>query len=269
MLGMVTNPFLLFGVSEIYHSEGAIPRNKGDLFGRFVDSLLAERGKIAERPDRKWIDESIQKQALAVLAYRMQSEKTGTSISLEFVLETFGQAVKDHDPQLLLYFAVSASILEQSSKIRFSHQLLQEYFAAYEIGEDLRRGVAANKYFPSDDWWIPTGWEESALLLVGLLGDASNVVTWLSPVQPDLAYKVVTESGSDCSETALEALYQPKDGARRSPYALAEWGRKIANTDTRAGVGLRSDGLPDIAWGKDVPTGTYKIGGDTEAYNSL
>jgi formylglycine-generating enzyme required for sulfatase activity len=39
--------------------------------------------------------------------------------------------------------------------------------------------------------------------------------------------------------------------------------------DSRPGVGLREDGLPDIAWGRDVPPGSYIIGGDEEAYSPL
>ncbi|MEL6310131.1 MAG: SUMF1/EgtB/PvdO family nonheme iron enzyme, partial [Chloroflexota bacterium] len=64
-------------------------------------------------------------------------------------------------------------------------------------------------------------------------------------------------------------LYRPAEGARRSPYALAEWGRKIADDDSRPGVGLRADGLPDIVWGEPVVAGTYKIGGDEKARKSL
>ncbi len=263
MLGVVTNPFLMQIVIEIFALSGEPPRNKGDLFGRFVALLLEERGKTAVRDDRPWIAEETQKRALAALAYRMQSEVTGTSVSADFVRETFKQVEPTQDADLLLYFAVSASILDQTDSIRFSHQLLQEYFAAYEMGEDLRRGVPASKYFPSDEWWTPTGWEETALLLAGMQGDASAVVTWLTPVQPDLAYKVATESGTRCDKDVLKALYQPAAGARRSPYAVAEWGRLNHEHDKRPGVDLRPDGLPDIAW-CEVPAGTFLYGNDKQ-----
>ncbi|MBK8032210.1 MAG: NACHT domain-containing protein [Chloroflexi bacterium] len=263
MLGVVTNPFLLQIVIEIFALSGEPLRNKGDLFGRFVALLLAERGKTAVRADRAWIAEETQKRALAGLAYRMQSEKTGTSVGADFVLETFRHAVPEADAALLLYFAVSASILEQSDAIRFSHQLLQEYFAAYEMGEDLRRGVPASKYFPSDEWWTPTGWEETALLLAGMLGDATKVVEWLSPVQPDLAFRVATESGAPCANAALKPLYEPALNARRSPYAVAEWGRLNHEHDHRPGVGLRPDGLPDLLW-CNVPVGKFLYGDDKQ-----
>jgi formylglycine-generating enzyme required for sulfatase activity len=273
MLGVVTNPFLLQIVIEIFALSGEPPRNKGDLFGRFVALLLEERGKTAVRADRVWIAEETQKRALAALAYRMQSNKTGTSVGADFVLAAFRQAVPEADAALLLYFAVSASILEQTDTVRFSHQLLQEYFAAYEMGEDLRRGVPASKYFPSDDWWTPTGWEETALLLAGMLGDATKVVEWLTPVQPDLAYRVATESGAPCSKSALQALYEPAPNARRSPYAVAEWGRLNHEHDHRPGVGVivlpspHGEGqgvrLPDIAW-CDVPAGKFLYGQDKQ-----
>lgn len=265
MLGVITKPFLLFGVIEIFVLEQTIPTNKGELFSRFIDSLLEERGKLAERDDRPWIPEHIQKQALAALAYQMQAEQAGTSVSTDFVIETFKAAQPDENADHLLYFAVSASILEQSGTVRFSHQLLQEYFAAYEMGEDLQRGVPASKYFPSENWWQPTGWEETAVLLAGMHGKADDVVQWLTPVQPDLAYKVAQESGAPCSDAAMQDLYQPPAGARRSPYALAEWGRKIAKNDSRPGVGLRPDGLPEIVWGESIPTGTYNVGFDGKA----
>ena len=263
MLDVVTNPFLMQIVIEIYALSGEPPRNKGDLFGRFVTLLMAERGKTAVRPDRAWIAETTQKRALAALAYRMQSEGTGTSVTTDFVLATFRTAAPEVNADLLLYFAVSASILEQTGTVRFSHQLLQEYFAAYEMGEDLKRGVPAGKYFPSEAWWTPTGWEETALLLAGMLGDASKVVEWLTPVQPDLAYRVATESGAACGESALKSLYKPVEGARRSPYAVAEWGRLNHKHDNRPGVGLRSDGLPDIAW-CGIPAGKFLYGKDKE-----
>jgi formylglycine-generating enzyme required for sulfatase activity len=263
MLGVVTNPFLLSIVIELFALSGEPPRNKGDLFGRFVALLLEERGKTAVRPDRIWIDETTQKRALAALAYRMQDENTGTSVSVGFVTETFKRAVPELEAERLLYFAVSASLLEQGEQVRFSHQLLQEYFAAYEMGEDMRRGVPATRYFPTEAWWTATGWEETALLLAGMQGDASEVVKWLTPVQPDLAYRVATESGAGCRAETLQKLYEPEAGARRSPYALAEWGRVNHERDGRRGVGLDKEGLPDIWW-CEVPAGRSLYGDDKQ-----
>jgi len=48
----------------------------------------------------------------------------------------------------------------------------------------------------------------------------------------------------------------PRVGVRAAPLARARWGVEIAENDTRAGVGLCPDGLPDIAW-CEVPAGEF------------
>jgi len=54
------------------------------------------------------------------------------------------------------------------------------------------------------------------------------------------------------------------------PRGRAAVGRALARAglDNRPGVGLRADGLPDIAWVK-LEGGRFPIGGDEEAYSSL
>jgi hypothetical protein len=120
------------------------------------------------------------------------------------------------------------------------------------MGEDLRRGVPAGKYWPDrpdKHWSAPSGWEETAVLLAGMQGDSTAVVRWLTPVQSSLAYRCATESGAPCDPAVLELLYEPPPGARICPIARAEGGRRLSERgDTRPGVGLRPDGLPDIAW---------------------
>ena len=55
-----------------------------------------------------------------------------------------------------------------------------------------------------------------------------------------------------------------------SPKERAEMGRILSELDDpRPGVGLRDDGLPDIAWGELVPAGTYTIGDDPGAWSRL
>ena len=132
------------------------------------------------------------------------------------------------------------------------------------MDEDLRRGVPATKYWPGLRWWEPTGWEETAILLAGIQkdGDATDVLQWLMPVHPLLAYRCVKESGSSFAESALQTLYNPPQGSRISTQARAEWGRVLAEKgDKRKGVGLRPDGLPDISW-CEVSPGSFQMGGD-------
>lgn len=59
------------------------------------------------------------------------------------------------------------------------------------------------------------------------------------------------------------------DWEHHDPPERAEAGRKLAEIgDPRSGVGLRPDGLPDIAW-REVHGGKAMIGGDKEAIHCL
>lgn len=298
MLGVVSNPFLLFLTVNTFIQDGKPPANRGQLFQRFVHQLLEKRGQPAAKTRPPWISEDIQRKALAALAYRMEAEHTGTSVEASWARQVIeehltgsplplgeGSGVRANADQIL-YLAASANIIERGKAVRFVHQLLQEYLAAYEIQEDIGRGVPATKYFPSERWWEPTGWEEALLLLAGMESDATKIVEWLTPVQPTLAYRCATESGATCAEDALQMLFDPQvsslpvygEGAevdewreklpRISPLARAEWGRRLAERgDTRKGVGVRPGGLPDINW-VEIRAGKFQYGGDPQAYKS-
>ena len=269
MLGVVSNPFLLFIIVNLFTRTGQPPPNRGQLFEQFVALLMEKRGKSAAMTRPPWTAESIQRQALAALAYRMQAEKLGTiidgALALQIVQEAVGAQVSaDH----VLYLAASASLIERRTTVRFVHQLLQEYFAAYEMAEDLHRGVPASKYFPGERWWELTGWEETVLLLAGMSSSATALVKWLTPVQPTLAYRCATESGAMCDPEVLNALYEPPPGAQITPLARAAWGRILAEQgDTRPGVGIDAQsGLPDLAW-CDIAAGDFIMGSDTDSDN--
>ena len=78
------------------------------------------------------------------------------------------------------------------------------------------------------------------------------------------------ELGEDIITKIRELLIELLEVGALEPPERADAGRILSEIgDTRAGVGLREDGLPDIAWGQPVPKGTYSVGGDDEAINSL
>ena len=269
ILGLVTIPFLLFTVIPIYMHNEEPPRNRGELFEQFIELLIEKRGKIAINSDHPWINADYQKFGLANLAHRMLLESHGTEVDESWAFEVFKSSIPKQEPRDLVYFAVSAGILESKRTggkniIRFSHELLQEYFAALKMGEDIENGVSAERYWPSDRWWEPTGWEETALLLAGIQRNATAVVRWLTPINPTLAYRSATECGVPCDTDCMDILYKPLPGKRTSPIARAEWGRILGKSgDPRPSVGLDKNGLPDIIWIR-VPAGSFLMGGDEE-----
>ncbi|MBA3534222.1 MAG: SUMF1/EgtB/PvdO family nonheme iron enzyme [Ardenticatenales bacterium] len=66
-------------------------------------------------------------------------------------------------------------------------------------------------------------------------------------------------------QTLLDTMLDPTV----PPPERAKAGQRLAVLgDQRPGVGLRADGVPDIAW-VEVPGGKCRIGGDKDAYQSL
>ena len=268
LLGVVSNPYLLTLVIKIYEEKQRLPKNRHDIFDEFVGNLMEERGKLAEKSGLRWIDEEVQKGALSRLAHQMQSDTKPRAAEKAYALKHVQAACPGYDAEHLLTLAASAGILDCGENVQFKHQLLQEYFAANVMYDDIKRGVPANRYFPGENWWEVTGWEETAILVAGMAEnergevDATTVVKWLTPVHPMLAFRCATDSGAPCSPDALQPLFEPAAGARRCPIARATWGRLLANEgkDKRRGIGSRNC-LPDIAWCK-VPAGNFSMGGD-------
>lgn len=268
VLGLVTNPFLLVSTIVTFMDNQEPPRNRGQLFDKFIDLLMEKRGRICVTPEHPWIDASTQRAYLSALAYKILENRYGTEVPESWVLGVLGDICTTHRPEDVLHLGIGAGILESKQAggvptVRFAHQLLQEYFAALRMSALIEQ-VGAEKYWPSERWWEPTGWEETVLFLSGILRDATRVVKWLAPVNPTLAFRCATESGASCDPQAMQLLYTPPEGARASPLARAAWGRILAQRgDLRPGVGLDSIGLPDIVW-CEVPPGKFSMGGDDE-----
>jgi hypothetical protein len=123
-------------------------------------------------------------------------------------------------------------------------------------------------------------------LLAGLFSnDCSRVLRWAAEANPEVAARCITESGAHTPEEtklAMRELWLPRLTDMQNdpdPRARAAVGRASGLVmledgqplDNRTGVGfVFRDGvqIPDIAWGKPVPAGTYMIGGDPDAPGS-
>jgi formylglycine-generating enzyme required for sulfatase activity len=195
----------------------------------------------------------------------MQAEGEGTAFTLEQVLAN----LKDEQ---VLYHARSASLLAGGEQIRFTHQLLQEYFAAHRL-QEMMKNTKAEALFPKEKWWEPQGWEETLILLAGLYSDdCTPVVEWLKNAQPEVAARCIVESGAHCPDETLTRLREnwiPRLTDLKndpSPKARAAVGRALGRLqldgeplDNRKGVSIISvDGitLPDIDW-MEIPAGKF------------
>jgi formylglycine-generating enzyme required for sulfatase activity/GTPase SAR1 family protein len=263
MLTLARNPYMLYMMTQVFTEEGEIPQNRGMLFRLFVDFLLLEGEKLDEA------DANILTARLAELAYQMQAAgEAGTSVSRDDAAQVLGDEQR-------LYQAQSANILGGTDEIRFTHQLLQEFFAAHKLDREMQTGTPASDYWPPDAWWEPTGWEETAILLAGLYNDdCTPVIEWLRDANPELAARCVLESGAHTPEKTIQGL-QPRWLPRLTdlerapqPQARAAVGRALGTLeiDNRPGV-LAPDGVPDMVWSGPIEGGPFQMGGDPEAWN--
>ncbi|MDX2163022.1 MAG: SUMF1/EgtB/PvdO family nonheme iron enzyme [bacterium] len=258
-LELARNPYLLRLTIEIFNRQQAAPRSQGELFALYVEKMIDERGRRAVRPDRPWIAPDVQIDALRQVAAWMQYDgKTQASeADIETVLVRHTQ--DDTTARHLLDFAFSAGLFERiSGEVRFSHQLLQQYFAAYELARAMRDNQTADQFWADDQWWMATAWNESAVLLAGMtnavpkrttIPDAWAVIGWLRAVNPIVAWRCIEENDLSIEHAYAEALMEPNGSrkVRAAPKARARWGDERSENDSRYGVGIYN-GLPRFDW---------------------
>lgn len=296
LLLLAFNPYMLFMLVQVYQAyEHTLPANRGQLFDRFVEQLLVRErliqrmrtGGVVVKPEGKRL-----LQGLTQLAYQMQAERADASRAggeTTLPVDALSQILSQEQQ----YQAASCNLLTIDESVRFTHQLLQEYFVARAMRERIFEAEAGAarlrpaKIWPPDAWWQPTNWEEATILLAGLYSDdCTPVLDWLAEAQPELAARCMAESGAhtpDGTKRQLRKKWLPRltDLERDpDPRARAAIGRALGRVslesgeplDNRRGVSyIVKDGLkiPDIVWGKTVPPGQYRIGGDKDAYDSL
>ena len=177
-----------------------------------------------------------------------------------------------------LYLAGSASLLSVGEQVRFTHQLLQEYFAARRLDEKIHTPMEPFKAYDiwlSERWWQRTNWEEAAILLAGLYSDdCTPVVDWVAQANPEVAAQCIVRSGAALAEATRERLRAEwierltDLRGEPTPQGRAAVGRALGLTgwDNRRGVALSSAGLPDIEW-IEIPAGSFKYGDKGESDN--
>ncbi len=276
LMVLARNPYMLLMLTSVYRKDGHLPDNRGDLFRRFVEELLKREEELLKREQVSKREQATLMDGLAKIAYTMQSLRTDdeagdalTVLPKDDVNEILGER--------LLYLAGSASILSVGEQVRFTHQLLQEYFAARYMDLEIRAGrLKASKIWLPDRWWQRTNWEEAAILLAGLYSDdCSRIVAWVAEANPEVAAMCIERSGAQIAEATVERLrtkWIPRLTDLKGdpkPEARAAVGRALGMTrlDNRKGVGsvigANNVSLPDIDW-LEIPAGEFQYGDESE-----
>ena len=265
LMRLASNPFLLTMLYQVWvKGDGALPPNRGELFELFVKQLTARE----ESRDPAWRGGGALQEGLARLAWQMQRKRVDSGEGSDYGVLTAApstQAAETLGGSGQLRKALDATFLEGEGEVRFRHQLLQEYFTAKALVEQMP-SMRASELWPEDRWWERSGWEETLKLLAGLYGeDCTPVVRWLVHAQPEVAMECLEESGADVVERTpllaeLQAAWMPRlADTQREPHPLARAavGRAIGRLglDTRKGIGCRG-GVPEIDW-VEIPAGTF------------
>ena len=253
LLKLVANPYLLFLMTTLYARYGELPLSRIDLFGRFVKVLL-EREEVEKARCREYVPEREGLlQQLKRLAWQLQS-RSGDLREARTVLSRTEASQTLAEPAL--EFAAAANLLELNrDSVRFSHQLLQEFFTAQRFKEERDNGLEAAQLWPADCWWESNGWEEAAKLAAEYEADPQPFLQWLAAGNPKLAAEIAREQGLLNDDLFAEFRSQWQSAITDiknypNPHELHAISTVLAwlDWDKRQGIGLNAVGLPDIDW---------------------
>ncbi len=142
---LAATPYYLHMLVEVFDAQGDLPANRARLFAQFVFQLFGREQH--KRHAVAWIDPAAQHLALSELAYAMQAVGEGTQVDAAWAKATLPAQVTlppdEHTvatpPDDVLALARAATFLAGDGKVKFTHHLMQEYFAAEAL---LRRLMA-------------------------------------------------------------------------------------------------------------------------------
>ncbi len=292
MATLARTPLLLTMLCEVYDANGSLPANLGLLLQAFVQTRWAWEQQ--RHPDT-WIATEVQETALAELAFALtESQGRGTSVAWEWAETVLQTHAPEHSVAHVRDLACAADLLEKlggESQLRFSHQLIQEYFAARALQQRLAAIIAEHGHLaPAAVAHYAaagerTGWEETLLLLAGMEGEAGHarelIRAFLS--QPLQALRLLQAGGSDpdpalideVRSTALEQIAGPEHSWRerldagraleivgdpRFPVTPEQWKAELRRRSQQFGQ--------PAGYFCYVPPGTYRIGGWDEGQES-
>ena len=263
LMVLARNPFMLMLLYSVFEENAnTLPDNRSGLFDLFIKQLF-KREKI-DTGDRQLL-----LGGLSRLAFEMQTRRTSQNDVDALTVLPREEAAGMLDDRLIT-LATRASILSPGEEVRFTHQLLQEYFAARRLDQVIKNDqLSAASLWPPERWWERNNWEETTVLLAGIYSDnCTPILDWVADANPEVAAMCIKKSGAACPPETLERLKQswlPRlTGLHRDPdpRARAAVGRALGMTglDDRPGVGtiLGSKGrmIPHICW-IEIPGGEF------------
>lgn len=218
---LTTNPFFLSIIVAVYKTRKGLPKNVGKITDEFIEIL------VAREMGTDWLHTPagiLFRTAIEQLAYNLATNyRYGTSFSEEVALRLIGE-----DSRAVIDLAVSTNILiyeSQGEAIRFSHQIMQEYFASFEYGKRVAKGEIPN---------LSSAWNEVVILYASYIEDASDFIDNLMKINPHLATLCYGVGGcqisSDTTERLIKAFVKDNVSDRRPRLFLKYFGESAVPT---------------------------------------
>jgi formylglycine-generating enzyme required for sulfatase activity len=236
LLEHARNPYQLSVLAALYDPHGGdLPSNRGRLFAAYAYWLI-KREERANHPH--WIRAEVQLSALGHLGYAMQVQSESTLLPQDRLLALLPQTVQLERETVtlpkdaLFDLACRAGLLIADptatgpNVYKFSHQLLQEQFAAEQMLTTWQAG-----HPKASAWWQsprspqdmppaqggewdplppppPTGWEQVTILAAGMTDQPDAFVRAIVAVNPALAGRCVSDGAAPVSDETRVAVQQ-------------------------------------------------------------
>ena len=236
LLEHARNPYQLSVLAALYNPQGDdLPSNRGRLFAAYAYSLI-KREERANHPH--WVHAEVQLSALRHLGYAMQVQSESTVLPKDRLLSLLpptvqlGRETVTLPREDLFDLACRAGLLMADATAttpaayKFSHQLLQEQFAAQQMLTTWQAG-----HPEAASWWQsprtpqdmpptqvgewdplppppPTGWEQVTILAAGMTDHPDALVRAILAVNPALAGRCLSEGAAPVSDDTRMAVQQ-------------------------------------------------------------
>ncbi|RME00354.1 MAG: TIR domain-containing protein, partial [Bacteroidetes bacterium] len=222
LIHLARNPYMLAALLTVYEYQGELPTNTGALFHTLAQ-VLWERERL--RNTRGWVAFEQMRERFGQLAFDMIDTDQPLDVSIT-------DALKHIEDKGLLKAGASAGFIRlNQDSLRFSHQLMLEYFAAWGLQ---RVGVKTSIRPPEFSWFggrRAQKWDEVVVALCGIVDDASDLISHIAEVDRFLAADCIgsgVEVSPACQSAIVTQLIQAlKDEDREVRRAAAEALMKI------------------------------------------
>lgn len=289
---LINTPLMTTMVVSVQWGETELPRERARLYEACVKAIIQAQ-YIADDPARQALINwggpwEAQRDWLSELALAMhRGGRGGAAVREENVRAILAQKLDKETLEAFIQAVRYRGGLyeERAEFFQFIHLTFQEFLAARLLAKQRKDARQALANHLTESWWREVLLLTYGYLLTDYLPAAAEHLDWLCTLDgPDEARL----AGAELAGASVLEIERPDPGVRRrqadrlvallmdehlsvSGPLRAAAGRTLGRLeDPRLGVGLRPDGVPDIAWCA-VPAGEFIMGNteqtDDMAYN--